>query len=55
MQPKAGGSIEAPADEALPIATFCIRHAHLLLRADRGFAPMREYLGLQTLRFLRVP
>ena len=31
------------------IATFCIRHGHVLLHGDRDFEPMREHLGLRTL------
>lgn len=31
------------------IATFCIRHGHILLHGDRDFAPMTEHLGLRTL------
>ena len=31
------------------IATFCIRNGHVLLHADRDFAPMAEHLGLRTL------
>ena len=31
------------------IATFCIRHGHVLLHGDRDFEPMREHLGLYTL------
>ncbi len=30
------------------IATFCIRHGHVLLHGDRDFAPMSEHLGLRT-------
>ena len=30
------------------IATFCIRHGHVLLHADRDFEPMTEHLGLRT-------
>jgi predicted nucleic acid-binding protein len=30
------------------IATFCIRHGHLLLHGDRDFAPLSEHLGLRT-------
>ena len=31
------------------IATFCIRNGHILLHADRDFAPMAEHLGLRTI------
>ena len=31
------------------IATFCIRHGHVLLHGDQDFEPMREHLGLHTL------
>ncbi len=31
------------------IDTFCIEGGHRLLHADRGFEPMAEHLGLQTL------
>jgi predicted nucleic acid-binding protein len=31
------------------IATFCVRHGHVLLHADRDFEPMREHLGLRML------
>jgi predicted nucleic acid-binding protein len=31
------------------IATFCIRNGHVLLQANRDFAPMAKYLGLGTL------
>jgi predicted nucleic acid-binding protein len=31
------------------IATFCIRNGHVLLHADRDFAPMAEHLGLRTI------
>ena len=31
------------------IATFCLRHGHVLLHGDRDFEPMREHLGLRTL------
>jgi predicted nucleic acid-binding protein len=31
------------------IATFCVRNGHVLLHADRDFAPMAEHLGLRTL------
>jgi predicted nucleic acid-binding protein len=31
------------------IATFCIRHGHVLLHSDRDFEPMAEHLGLRTL------
>jgi predicted nucleic acid-binding protein len=30
------------------IATFCIRHGHVLLHGDRDFAPLSEHLGLRT-------
>jgi predicted nucleic acid-binding protein len=33
----------------LMIGTFCIERGHYLLHGDRDFAPMAQYLGLQTL------
>jgi predicted nucleic acid-binding protein len=33
----------------LMIGTFCIERGHSLLHGDRDFAPMAQYLGLQTL------
>ncbi len=30
------------------IASFCLRHGHALLHADRDFDPMRQHLGLET-------
>ena len=33
----------------LIIGTFCIERGHYLLHGDRDFAPMAQYLGLQTL------
>jgi predicted nucleic acid-binding protein len=30
------------------IATFCVRHGHVLLHADRDFEPMVDHLGLRT-------
>jgi predicted nucleic acid-binding protein len=32
----------------LLIGTFCIERGHYLLHGDRDFAPMAQYLGLQT-------
>ena len=32
----------------LMIGTFCIERGHYLLHGDRDFAPMEQYLGLQT-------
>jgi len=31
------------------IATFCITNDHVLLHADKDFAPLRRHLGLQVL------
>ena len=31
------------------IATFCVEGGHVLLHADRDFAPMERHLGLRTL------
>jgi predicted nucleic acid-binding protein len=33
----------------LIIGTFCVERGHYLLHGDRDFAPMAQYLGLQTL------
>jgi len=33
----------------LIIGTFCIERGHSLLHGDRDFAPMAQYLGLETL------
>lgn len=32
------------------IATFCIRHGHLLLHRDRDFDPFEKHLGLRVVR-----
>jgi predicted nucleic acid-binding protein len=33
----------------LIVGTFCIERGHLLLHADRDFAPMERFLGLRTI------
>jgi predicted nucleic acid-binding protein len=42
-----GITLRSAAD--LTIETYCLRHGHMLLHEDRGFAPMIQHLGLQSL------